>query len=206
MKKSFISTRLLTEIALVTAIAFALDFFQGGLCRGIFANGGSIGLAMLPILILAYRRGLGAGLIAGAALAFLQMLGGIFAVPSAWYVVLFQVLLDYVLAYPLLALGAGLFAKKFQTTDSHKTKVNMLVWGTITGGFLKFLAHFIAGVVFWGSSAPEGFPGGPFVYSLAYNGAYMLPNIIINLLILLLIFAKQPKILIPENKEEKVNA
>ena len=206
MKKSFISTRLLTEIALVSAIAFALDFFQGGLCRGIFPNGGSIGLAMLPIFILTFRRGLGAGLIAGGILAFLQMLGGVFAVPSSWYMVVLQILLDYVLAYPLLALGAGLFAKKFKNTESHKKQVTVLTWGVIVGGLFKFLSHFIAGVVFWGSNAPEGFPGGEFVYSLAYNGAYMLPNIIINLLIILLIFAKQPKILIPENKEEKVNA
>ena len=51
---------------------------------------------------------------------------------------------------------------------------------------LRFLSHLISGVVFFGMNAPEG--TSPIVYSALYNGAYMLPEIIISgILVYLLI-------------------
>ena len=160
MKKSFISTKVISEIAIFTAIAFALDFLQGGIFRGLFPNGGSIGIAMLPILLLCYRRGFVAGLISSFCLSFLQMLGGVYAIASDWYLVFLQICLDYVLAYPAVSV-AGLFFKSFQNSDNKKTKIKYLVLGTTLGGLLKLLCHYLAGVIFWASSCPDGFLGGP---------------------------------------------
>ena len=50
-----------------------------------------------------------------------------------------------------------------QSTGSHK---------------LKDLAHTLAGVVFWSEYAPPGMS--PIIYSIIYNGSYMLPEIIIS--------------------------
>lgn len=197
MKKSFISTREITEIAIFSAIAFALDVFQGGIFRGAFPNGGSIGIAMLPILFLCYRRGFKVGMISAIALTFLQMLGGVYAIASDWYLVLLQILLDYVLAYPAVAF-AGIFFKRFQNSSS---KIKWLVIGTTLGGLLKLLCHYLAGVIFWGASCPDGFFGGPAIYSLVYNGAFMFPNIIINGIILVLLYIKQPSFFEVTKKE-----
>lgn len=187
------STRLICEIAIMTAIGFALDFLQGGYSRGLFVNGGSIGIAMLPILILAYRRGFIPALISGIILAFLQMLGGIYAIADTWYNVFFQIALDYILAYPVVAF-AGLFKKKFD--ESNKNKQNLyLVLGTIVGGLIKLLCHYLAGIIFWGSSAPDNFLGGKYLYSLVYNGGFMLPNIILCAVLLIIINNKAPFIL-----------
>ena len=204
MKKSFISTKVISEIAIFTAIAFALDFLQGGIFRGLFPNGGSIGIAMLPILLLCYRRGFVAGLISSFCLSFLQMLGGVYAIASDWYLVFLQICLDYVLAYPAVSV-AGLFFKSFQNSDNKKTKIKYLVLGTTLGGLLKLLCHYLAGVIFWASSCPDGFLGGPYVYSLVYNGGFMIPNIIINALLLVLLLIKQPSIFELEKKEEATN-
>ncbi len=191
MKKSFFSTKVITEIAVFAAIAFALDALQGGIFRGLFPSGGSIGIAMLPILLICYRRGFVAGIITAFALSFLQMLGGVYAVADVWYMVFLQILLDYILAYPCVAF-AGLFVGKFKNSEERNAKILWLCIGTLIGGALKLLCHYLAGVIFWSSSCPEGFFGGPAVYSLVYNGGYMLPNIVVNGLLLVLIFVKQP--------------
>lgn len=194
MKKNKKNLQLISEIAIYSALALALDFLQGGIWKGVFPNGGSIGISMLPILIISYRRGFGSGLVCGFIVSILQMLGGIYIVAMNWYAALAQVSLDYVITFPLVAF-AGLFHKAFQNTDSNKKKVLFLSLGTFLGGTLKFLAHFISGVVFFTNF---NFPGGPVLYSIVYNGAYMLPNIIINLVILVVLALKQPMIFIPK--------
>jgi len=195
-----LSARGIAEIAIMTAIAFGLDFLQGGLWRGVFVNGGSIGLAMLPILVLAYRRGFVPALISGFILSFLQMLGGVYSIAASWWKVLIQICCDYILAYPAVAF-AGLFFKKFQSASSKKDMVLWAIIGTLIGGAFKFIFHFISGIAFFPNSS---FTGGPIVYSLVYNGGYMLPNIIICSIILALIIIKAPQLF--KTKEEENQA
>ena len=193
-----LKTKPIVEIAIIGALAFALDIFQGGITRGLFPNGGSIGIAMLPILIITFRRGTKAGLLSGLILSFLQLLGGLYLSANTWYMMLFQLCLDYILAYPLVAF-AGVFYKSFQQANTQKQKITFLIIGTLLGGLLKLLCHFLAGVIFWSSSCPEGYLGGPIVFSLVYNGSYMLPNILINGLILCILGAKFHKLFTPED-------
>jgi thiamine transporter len=199
MKKKNLNVKVIAEIAIFAALAFALDALQGGIWRGVFINGGSIGLAMVPLLILCYRRGFGAGLLCGIILAFLQMLPGIYAISDAWYKVLAQILLDYVLAYPVVAI-AGFFYHPYQKANNKKEKITYIVIGSVLGGIAKFLCHFLSGVLFWPN--PD-FKLGSFMYSLLYNGAYMLPNIIISIVVLVLIVWKQEKILIVAQDNQK---
>ena len=53
----------------------------------------------------------------------------------------------------------------------------------LAGGFARFIIHFISGVTVYAQYMPEEFMGisgmTPFVYSLLYNGTYMLPNTVI---------------------------
>lgn len=198
--KNKITTKVLAEIAIMAAVAFALDALQGGVFRGLFPNGGSIGIAMLPILILTYRRGFLPGLLSALILSFIQMLGGIYTIADSWYMVLLQVLLDYVLAYPLVCF-AGFFVKGYRNATTNKQKALFLILGAVVGGVAKFLAHYLAGVIFWSSNCPTDFLGGPAVYSLVYNGEYMLPNIVINAGLLCFIGIKYPNLfLLEQNK------
>lgn len=201
MKKVF-TTKVMTEVALFSAIAFALDVLQGGIFRGVFLNGGSIGLAMLPILIVTFRRGFFPGFLCGLIVSFLQMLGGVYAIASSWWMVMLQIFLDYVLAYPLVAV-AGVFYHSYHQATTTKKKVICLVLGALLGGMLKLACHYAAGVIFWGYTCPENYLGGPAVYSLVYNGSYMLPNIIINGALLVLIALKQPKFFLPIEEAKK---
>lgn len=61
---------MLAEIAIFAALGFALDIIQGGIWRGVFINGGSIGFGMIPLAGLnagiGFVGGVGGNLINGS--------------------------------------------------------------------------------------------------------------------------------------------
>ena len=191
-KKFTIST--ITEIGVFAAIAFALDLLAAGIWRFAFVNGGSISIAILPVLFVTYRRGTIPGMVCGLIVSILQMLSGVYVISGAWYLVLLQILLDYVLTYPLVAL-AGLIFAVAKKQEKKGSRITFIALGILFGGLFKFLCHFLAGVIFWSSSiAWSSFEGMPVLYSLVYNGAYVLPSIIVSAIIFIIIYRIQPSL------------
>ena len=137
--------------------------------------GGSVTLAMVPILLYAVRFGTGRGLAAGFVFGVLQFLfDGGFAI--GWQ----SILGDYVVAFTALGL-AGL---------CHGKRGDIFV-GTLVGGLARFLVHYVVGATVWAEYMPDEFFGmtmhSPWFYSLLYNLAYMLPNIVICLVVFALL-------------------
>ena len=128
--------------------------------------GGSIDLAMLPVILYAVRWGFGPGMVMSFAHGLLQMLfeGGI---AIGWQ----SILGDYLVAYAVLGV-AGLFRGKFAI-------------GTVVACLLRFAVHYVVGATVWAEYMPEVFLGlpmvNPWVYSALYNGAYMLPDLVMVL-------------------------
>lgn len=132
----------------------------GGLCMAIafilsyvrfyhWPQGGSITLAsMLPMFVYAYIFGPVAGITAGSAYGLLQLIQDPYIVHPV------QVLLDYIVAFG--ALGLAGFCR------------NNVSLGVLLGGFGRFIASFLSGVIFFASYAPEGMS--PIIYSIAVNG------------------------------------
>ena len=158
--------RVLTESAILIALAEILSllpFYK-------LPWGGSIDLAMLPIIVLCVRWGFGPGMLGATAHAILQTLleGGI---AIGWQ----SIIGDFLVAYMVLGL-AGLFKGKF-------------VPATLIACIARFLVHYVVGATIWAEYMPESFFGmtrtTPWLYSALYNGAYMLPDL---LLILVLYF------------------
>ena len=133
--------------------------------------GGSVCLSMLPILLYACRWGVGPGLMSGLVLGVLQFMfdGGI---ALGWQ----SIIGDYLLAFTAVGL-AGLCRKL----------PNGIYWGTLVGGAARFAVHYVVGATIWAEYMPEEFFGmsmtTPWFYSLLYNLAYMLPNIVITLVV-----------------------
>ena len=179
--KSHLRVRSLCEGAVMLALAVVLNY----LSKVIFANmpnGGSVSLAMFPILFYAHRWGLGSGLLMGFAYGLLDMLldGGY---AWGWQ----SIILDYLAAYTVLGLG-GLF----------KGKVWGIFPGIAAGCMARFAVHYISGVTIYKILVPtevEGFGvfANPHLYSLVYNGAYMLPNMIIAMVIAAILFVPMKK-------------
>ena len=75
-----------------------------------------------------------------------------------------------------------------------KGKKDFLMYVGITlAGFCRFAASFISGVVFYASYAPQG--QNVFLYSLVYNGTYMLPEVILCIVVAALIGKRLVKIM-----------
>lgn len=188
MKQKYSNTLFLVEIAVFSALAYLLDFVSALLNFKIWPQGGSISFAMVPIFLMAYRWGIKGGLLTGFLLGLLQFILGF----SQIYTVI-QGLIDYGVAFTVVGL-AGIFAKQVKTSLIENNKRQWMIFvilGTLLGSGLRYLAHVFSGIVFFGEYAPEGQPVA--IYSLIYNGTYMLPSFIISAIILILIISAAPK-------------
>ena len=161
---AFRDTRVLAEAALAIALAFVLGLIK------VFEMpfGGSISLEMIPLILLALRQGPGVGIFAGAAYGLVNLAVEPFVVHPV------QVIFDYPLAFGALGL-AGFF----------RPTPRGAVLGTAVAVLARFAAHFVSGVVFFASYAPEGW--NPYVYSAAYNAAYLIPSLVIALVVVVVL-------------------
>ena len=155
-------TKQITEGAILIALAQVLSFLP--LYK--FPWGGSIDLAMLPIIVICVRWGFGPGMLASVAHAILQTLfeGGI---AIGWE----SIIGDFLIAYAVLGV-AGLFRGKFYL-------------GAAVACAARFLVHYVVGATIWAAYMPDSFFGmtmtTPWLYSALYNGAYMLPDLVLVL-------------------------
>ena len=182
--RSHLRVRALTEGAIMLALAVVLNYLSGIIFASL-PQGGSVTLAMFPLLFYVHRWGLCKGLLVCFAYGTLDMLLGK-GYAWGWQ----SILLDYLVAYTALGLG-GLFRGK--------------AWGIfpcITVGCLaRFLVHHISGVTLYRIIEPTGIEGleflgvfsNPHLYSLVYNGVYMVPNTIIALAIAGILYVPMKK-------------
>lgn len=209
------TTQTVVECALMIAIATVLNV----VCSFIpFLNlpfgGGFTICSMLPIVLIAYRNGTKWGLASGFIYALIQMLLGFrtvsafFLPDSDSYMVLWKAisvcLIDYIIAYTVIGFG-GIFRNKIKSPSVG------LCLGSIVALSLRYLAHIVSGYIFFGSWAEwfftqEGFyaigskiletfsgNGLALVYSIFYNGLFMIPEIVITAVVALII-GKIPQI------------
>ena len=138
--------KMLTTIGIALALTAVLNMLK--IYK--FPQGGGITLgSMIPIILISYAYGPLVGMLTG----FLFGIISLFIDPYILHPV--QVLFDYPIPY--MALGVAGFFK------------NHRISGAIVAIFLKFLAHFISGVVFFGAFAPKGMS--PILYSFLVNGS-----------------------------------
>ena len=171
-KKS--NLRCLTECAILIAIATVLSFIK---IYKLPLGGSVTALSMLPVILAGYRNGIRWSLITSFSYAVLQLLVDIAEIAS-WGLTagmfIGTVFLDYILAYGSLSLS-GLF----------KDKKYGIVWGTVIALPLRFIMHFISGYILFDIWVPEGYT--PFVYSIVYNGSYMLPELVATVIAAIII-------------------
>ena len=182
-RKSHLYVRMLCEGAILLAMGLvlnALKLYQ-------FPNGGSVDLAMIPIFFFAIRWGVGPGLLVGFAFGLLQMfIDG--AIAWGWQ----SLLLDYLVAFTPLGL-AGLF----------RYRKGGIFAGTLLGCVLRFIVHYISGVTIYAIVAPTELFAmtftEPWMYSLAYNGSYMLVDTVICLVVFALLYNPLRKYFLAED-------
>lgn len=175
---------MMVEIAIFAAVGLILDQISFKL----WAQGGSISFVMVPIILMAIRWGLSAGLVTGLLIGMLQMMFG------AYILHWMQAILDYGVAFTVVGLAAIVRKPLLQATKKlEKSKMAIyIIIGTFIGGIFRFLAHLLAGVAFFKDSAGEE---NVWIFSIIYNGSYMLPATIITAVVAVLLFTSAPKLL-----------
>ena len=193
-----------TQAITVSAVMIAFAVSISAICAVMpFLNlpfGGGFTIAsMLPIIVVSYMYGTKWGLLTAFVYSIMQMLLGFntvsaFFLPGdsqmVWWRAIIVCLIDYVIAYTVLGFG-GVFRKRFGAKKA-------IVLGSILAISLRYIAHIVSGAIFFGTWAEwfftqDGFPTWgqailntfsgdalAIVYSIIYNGTYMIPEIIIT--------------------------
>lgn len=155
-----ISTKMLVYASMSIALAFVLSYIR--LFR--MPQGGSVTPgSMLPIMLYAYIFGPIPGIMTGMAYGFLQYIQDAYMVHWA------QLLFDYPIAFGMLGL-AGLNRK------------NIIV-GSSIAVFGRFVMHFLTGILFFAEYAGDQHV---VLYSLGYNGTYLVAEYVICIVIAML--------------------
>lgn len=165
-EKKKVNVKKLTMSAVLIALSAALSMVK------VFEMplGGSVTLlSMLPVCMLSIMYGCKWGLFCSFVYSLTQLVMGIGSVLS-WgltpQALVGSIVFDYLAAFTVLGL-AGMF---------RRHGVPGYIGGISLALLLRAVSHVISGVIFFATWAPEGW--NPFVYSIAYNGAYMVPEIV----------------------------
>ncbi len=187
----------LTESAVMLAIATVLSLIQ---FSGPWVLGGSItACSMLPIVIIANRYGTKWGLLTALTYSLLQLLLGLNNVqyaPDA-LTAIGIIALDYVLAFGVLG-----FSASFNGVIRNRRLA--IVTGIAVTFFGRFLCHFASGVIIWEALWPNALGWAPVVWSLAYNGSYMLPEMILTSAAAFLLYKPLQKFWLGEDLKKPV--
>ena len=163
--KRKISTRALVFSAMAMALAMVTSMVK----LIDMPMGGSVTLcSMFFVCLIGYIYGLRTGLMAAIAYGFLQL------VVDPYIISIPQMFTDYIFGFGALGLS-GIFSGK---------KNGMLI-GYLAGALGRYFFTFLSGMIFFGSNGAAYHMSAP-VYSLAYNGAYLVPEAVITVIIILM--------------------
>jgi len=208
-------TKRLTESAMLLAMAIVLELVSKMFIPEMPFGGQVTLVSMLPVVLISYRHGVKWGLVSGVAYALIEMTIGAKTVAAAFQPgyfgdgtmivnALIMCVLDYLVAFTVLGLG-GCFR------NSIKNPGAALCCGSLVALGSRYISHIASGYILfsgwaewfftqegfpaWGAALVESLSPGMlgFVYSLVYNGMYMIPEMILTAVTAVLI-ARVPKI------------
>lgn len=167
------SVKRIAESAMLIAIGTVLSLltFQGPWALG----GGITVCSMLPLVLIAHRYGTGWGILSALVFSVLQFVLGINNVQYAPTAISAAgiIVLDYLLAFTVIGCSAC-----FNGVITNRRAA--IVTGICVTFFGRFVCHFLSGVLIWEALMPNELGWAPAIWSLAYNGSYMLPELVIT--------------------------
>ena len=172
-QKQSTSSILRTKKVVYGGICVSISFILSYIRIVHLPQGGSITLAsMFPLVFYSMIFGPISGIVAGIAYGILQF------IQDMWVVNIAQLLMDYPLAFGCIGL-AGLAPAAIKNT-SVRTSIAIVI-AFVGRGFM----HVVSGAIFFADYAPEGMS--PLVYSLGYNGTYVLGEMVLTLILALIL-------------------
>jgi thiamine transporter len=205
----------LVESAVMIALAAVLELVAKMIIPEMPFGGQVTIVSMLPVVLVGWKYGLGKGLATGFVYSLVQMALGVKTISalimpaSKEYLgsvgkIILMFILDYIIAYSVLGLGA-IYIKRIKNNSLS------LALGAFTVLSFRYVAHIVSGYILygawaewfftqegfysWGETIMTTFNGNALslVYSIIYNGFYMIPEIIITTIVAAII-GKIPQI------------
>lgn len=163
------TTRRLVESALMIAVGTVLSVLK---VDSLWAFGGGLTIgSMVPLVLISHRWGIKWGTFTAFVYSLLQLILGVDNIQYATSVgmAIAIILLDYVIAYTVIGLAAMFGSSR-----------PGIIGGVVVTLGIRFLCHFLSGWMIWDALFPNDLGMTSAVYSLWYNGSYMLPEILIT--------------------------
>jgi len=193
------NTKLITMIegAIIAGVCVALSFIPLNTANAAF----DLSLGLIPLVVYALRRGFVPGLAVGLVWGLLLIVLG-----KTFILTIPQVLLEYPVAFALGGFGgifSGLLRKKLATdikvgvTAVKGGVTAIIISAAVCSAAARWFVHFWAGVIFWGSYAPEGM--NPYFYSFIFNGASAAANAAMLAVVLLLLARAAKMMFVPKD-------
>ena len=199
----------LVESAVMIALAAVLELVAKLIIPEMPFGGQVTIVSMLPVVLVGWKYGIGNGLVTGFVYSLVQMALGVKTISSLImpasedYLgsignVVLMFILDYIVAYTVLGLGA-IYKNKIKNNSVS------LALGAFTVLSLRYISHIISGYILygawaewfftqegfysWGQTIMNTFSGNALslIYSIIYNGFYMIPEIIITTIVAVVI-------------------
>ncbi len=178
----------LLECAIFAAIAMVLSFIPLDI-----GSSFSISLGMIPMYVIAIRRGFFAAGFSGLLWGLLHFLTG-----KAYILMWNQALIEYVLAFAFIAFS-GIYSKKIRAFLAEKNLKKAITYAWIamfTGGIARYFWHYLAGVLFWGAYAFAGWSAQ--LFSVVMNGISCLATVVVCGLVITVMMKMKPQLFQPK--------
>lgn len=194
----------LVESALMIALGIVLELVSKMIIPEMPFGGQVTIVSMLPVILVSWKYGIAKGLVTGFVYSLIEMMLGAKTVSAAFLPVeedglgiwgaILMLVLDYIVAYTVLGL-ASMYKKAI------KKNWISLALGAFTVLVLRYASHIASGYILygawaewfftqegfyaWGQTILNKFSGNmlSLVYSVIYNGFYMIPEIIITTIV-----------------------
>ncbi len=194
----------LVESALMIALGIVLELVSKMIIPEMPFGGQVTIVSMLPVILVSWKYGIAKGLVTGFVYSLIEMMLGAKTISAAFLPVeedglgiwgaILMLVLDYIVAYTVLGL-ASMYKKAI------KKNWISLALGAFTVLVLRYASHIASGYILygawaewfftqegfyaWGQTILNKFSGNmlSLVYSVIYNGFYMIPEIIITTIV-----------------------
>lgn len=194
----------LVESALMIALGIVLELVSKMIIPEMPFGGQVTIVSMLPVILVSWKYGIAKGLVTGFVYSLIEMMLGAKTISAAFLPVeedglgiwgaILMLVLDYIVAYTVLGL-ASMYKKAIK-----KNWVSLAL-GAFTVLVLRYASHIASGYILygawaewfftqegfyaWGQTILNKFSGNmlSLVYSVIYNGFYMIPEIIITTIV-----------------------
>lgn len=179
--------RITAECAVLLSMAIVFSFIK----LWQMPMGGEVTfVSMLPVMLAGFRHGSKAGFLTAFIYSLFQLAsafvsGNVFVYCTTAATFIICVLFDYIV--PFTGLGVACLLRNIKTSSVRFKKIS-IYFAVTCGIMLRFICHYLTGVVIWGQWAGDE---GPYIYSLLYNGTFLLPELILTLLVCVLLFKPQ---------------